>query len=205
MPSRNVDLREVVSNLLTENNTDFLRNALARVLHELMDAEISGVCNAEYGERYSSRLNSRNGGRERPLETRLGTIELASPKLRSGSYFPSFIEARRRWEQAFVNVVAEANIQGISTRKVEALVEAMGAKGMSKSEVSRMAAVLDEQVHGFRNRPLTGDYPYIWVDAIYLKVREGGHVVNRAVLVAFGVNREGQREVLGVSVANNEI
>ena len=126
-PGQNVDLREIVSNLLTENNGDFLRSALARVLHEVMNAEVAAQCNAAYGERTPGRTNSRNGTRERALETRLGTIELAIPKLRQGSYLPSFVEPRRRWEQAFVNVVAEAYVQGVSTRKVEELVEAMGA------------------------------------------------------------------------------
>ena len=204
-PGRDVDLRETVSNLLTENNADLLRGLLTRVLHDVMDAEVAANCNAAYGERSPSRTNSRNGTRERALETRLGTIDLAIPKLRHGSYLPSFVEPRRRWEQAFVNVVAEAYVQGVSTRKVEELVEAMGARGMSKSEVSRMAGVLDEQVRAFRERRLEGDFAYVWLDAMYVKVREAHRVVSKAILVAFGVNGDGQREVLGVAVANGEM
>lgn len=130
---------------------------------------------------------------------------MAIPKLRQGSYFPSFLEPRRRWEQAFVNVVSEAYVLGVSTRKVEALVEAMGAQGMSKSEVSRMAQVKGEQVSAFRNRPLTGSYPYVWLDAIYIKARDGGRVGSLAVLVAYAVNQEGGREVLGLEVAQSEM
>jgi transposase-like protein len=132
-------------------------------------------------------------------------VELEIPKLRTGSYLPPFVQPRRRWEQAFVNVVAEAYVMGVSTRKVESLVEAMGARGMSKSEVSRMAAVLDDQVKEFRTRPLEGEYPYVWLDGMYLKVREGGRIVSKAVLVAFGVNTDGQREVLGVQVTQGEM
>lgn len=204
MTNKNVDVRDLVSKALT-NDGDFLRNALREMLHEVMRSEVAALCNADHGERTADRLNSRNGTRERDFETRVGTIPLAIPRVRQGSYFPSFLEPRRRWEQAFVNVVAEAYVQGVSTRKVEELIEAMGAKGMSKSEVSRMAGVLDEQVAAFRERPLEGEFPYVWLDAMYLKVRDGKHVVSRAVLVAFGVNQDGYREVLGVGVANNEM
>jgi len=202
---QNVDLREIVGKLLTENNGDLLRGLLVRVLHDVMDAEVSAQCNAAYAERTPGRTNSRNGIRERALETRLGTVDLAIPKLRHGSYFPSFVEPRRRWEQAFVSVVAEAYVQGVSTRKVEELVEAMGARGMSKSEVSRMAGVLDDEVRVFRERPLEGEFPYVWLDAMYVKVREAHRVVSKAILLAFGVNTDGQREVLGVGVANGEM
>jgi putative transposase len=202
---RKVDLMSVMSNVLEGEHGDVLKAALSEMLHAVMDAQVSQLCGAEYGERSPERVNSRNGTRPRPLETRLGTVELEIPKLRTGSYLPPFVQPRRRWEQAFVNVVAEAYVMGVSTRKVESLVEAMGARGMSKSEVSRMAAVLDDQVKEFRSRPLEGEYPYVWLDGMYLKVREGGRIVSKAVLVAFGVNTDGQREVLGVQVTQGEM
>ena len=151
------------------------------------------------------RENSRNGYRERDWETRLGTVDLKIPKLRQGSYLPGFLEPRRAWERAFVNVVAEAYVSGVSTRKVEKLVEAMGAKGMSRSEVSRMAQVLDADVTIFRERPLVGPFRYIILDAMYPKVREGLRIVGLAVLVAIGVNQDGRREVLGIEVAEGEM
>jgi putative transposase len=200
-----VDLVTAMSNVLEGQHGDMLKNALGAFLHLLMDAQATEACGASYGERSSDRVNRRNGTRPRVLETRLGTVELQIPKLREGSYFPTFLEPRRRWERAFLTVVSEAYIGGVSTRKVESLVEAMGAHGMSKSEVSRMAAVLDEQVEAFRKRPLEGEFPYIWLDAMYLKVREGGRIVSKAVLVAFGVNGDGQREVLGVQVTQGEM
>jgi putative transposase len=182
-----------------------LKMALGSFLHALMEVQVTELCGAAYGERAPERQNSRNGTRPRLLETRLGTVELDIPKLREGSYFPPFLQPRRRWEQAFVNVVAEAYVAGVSTRKVEAVVEAMGAQGMSKSEVSRMAAVLDAEVGAFRERALEGEFPYVWLDALYLKVRESGRIVSKAVLVAFGVNGDGQREVLGVTVTQGEM
>lgn len=200
-----VDLVNAMSNILENQHGDMLRDALSTVLHALMDVQVSEVCGAGYGERSAERQNSRNGSRPRVLETRLGTVELDIPKLRQGSYFPPFLQPRRRWEQAFVNVVAEAYVAGVSTRKVEAVVESMGAQGMSKSEVSRMAAVLDEQVEAFRKRTLEGEFAYVWLDGMYLKVREGGRIVSKAVLVAFGVNSDGQREVLGVQVTQGEM
>jgi transposase-like protein len=195
-----------LGNALEETHGDVLREMLAETLATFMDAEANRLCGAAYGSRSSDRVNRRNGYRTRPLETRMGSLELRVPKLRQGSYLPSFVEPRRRWEKAFVNVVSEAYVQGVSTRSVESLVEAMGARGMSKSEVSRMASVLDEQVEEFRQRPL-GEraMPYVWFDALYVKVREGGRVVSRAVLVAIGVNEDGEREVLGVSVAEKEL
>src|SRR5690554_527270 len=134
MTMKNVELAELVSNILAHSHTDTLREMLSVFLHQLMEADVQKLCGANYGESSPNRVNSRNGFRERPLETRLGTIELAIPKLRRGSYFPPFLEPRRRWEKAFHNVVAEAYVHGVSTRRVEDLVEAMGAKGMSKSE-----------------------------------------------------------------------
>ena len=170
-----------------------------------MNAEVTSLCQAESGERSALRENSRNGYRDREWQTRLGSVDLEIPKLRKGSYFPCFLEPRRAWEHAFVNVVAEAYVCGISTRKVEKLIEAMGAKGMSKSEVSRMAKVLDADVASFRERALAGSFRYIYLDAMYPKVREGMRVVGVAVLVAIGVNQEGRREVLGLEVADGEM
>ena len=135
----------------------------------------------------------------------MGTAELRIPKLRTGSYLPSFLEPRRRWEQAFMSVISEAYVKGVSTRKVDDLVKAMGATGMSKSEVSRLCMTLDEEVEAFRRRKLDKEYPYLWLDAVYLKVRDGKHVVSKATLVAYGVSEFGEREVVGVEVADGEM
>lgn len=194
-----------LSKLIEETQGDLLKNLLLQMLVQVMEHEANAACGAAYGAREEGRVNQRNGYRERAFETRLGTLDLSIPKLRQGSYFPSFMTPRRRWEQAFVNVVSEAYVLGVSTRKVESLVEAMGAKGMSKSEVSRMAASLDEYVTEFRDRPLAASYPYLWLDAVYIKVRDGARTVSKAVLVAYGVSDEGQREVLGVEVAESEM
>ena len=182
-----------------------MRLLLKKALGEFMEIDATHLCQAEAGERSPLRENSRNGYRERDLETRLGTIDLQIPKLRKGSYLPGFLEPRKTWEQAFVNVVSEAYVSGVSTRKVEKLIEAMGAKGMSKSEVSRMAQSLDVEVAAFRVRPLQGPFRYIYLDAMYPKVREGLQVLGLAVLVAIGVNQEGRREVLGITVADGEM
>lgn len=205
MTEETVDLSAAMGNLLEQSHGDVLRSILAKALHQIMEAEVSALCGADYGERSSSRENQRNGYRQRPLETRVGHIELAVPKLRQGSYLPSFVQPRKRWEQAFVAVVAEAYVNGVSTRKVEELVEAMGAKGMSKSEVSRMAQSLDEQVEAFRTRRFDKAFPYVWFDALYIKVREAGRIVSRAVMVAIGINEEGDREILGLAVAQSEM
>jgi transposase-like protein len=194
-----------LSKALEEGSKDFLRMLLKKTLGELMDADVTSLCQAESGERSPLRENSRNGYRDRDFETRLGTVELKIPKTRQGSYFPSFLEPRRAWEQAFVNVVSEAYVAGVSTRKMEKLVEAMGAKGMSKSEVSRMAQHLDADVALFRGRRLVGSFRYIYLDAMYPKVREGCEVLGLAVLVAIGVNQDGRREVLGIDVADGEM
>jgi putative transposase len=168
---------------------DVLVEGLRWLLQELMDAEVSAQIGAGRYERSSERTTQRNGYRTRPWDTRLGTLELAIPKLRQGSYFPSWLEPRRRAEQALVAVVAEAYVQGVSTRKVEALVQSLGIGGLSKSEVSRLCAGLDEQARIFRTRPLDAVYPYLWVDARYEHVREDGRVVSMAVIVAYGVRR----------------
>lgn len=205
MSGENVDAMALLGNLLETSSPDALRAMLANVLAGVMSAEATSLCGAEYGSRSPERSNQRNGYRRRALETRLGTIDLEIPRLRRESYLPSFIEPRRRWERAFVNVVAEAYVHGVSTRKVEELVEAMGAKGMSKSEVSRMAKVLDAEVEAFRSRPLERAMPYVWLDAMYVKTREHGRIVSKAVFVAVGVSSSGEREVLGVDVARQEM
>lgn len=206
MNEEKVESMAELSNLLQVDTGEGLRGMLMMALRTFMEAEVSRLCGAEHGERSAERVNQRNGYRERTFETRMGTVELKVPRVRQGTYFPSFLEPRRRWERAFVNVVSEAYVKGVSTRSVEQLVEAMGAKGMSKSSVSRMAAVLDEEVESFRNRPLGEHaFPYVWFDALYVKVRENGRVVSRAVMVAIGVNEQGEREVLGVSVAEKEL
>lgn len=206
MTMTNVELLSELGNVLANDSTDTMRTMLQTMLQSVMEAEVSAKCGAAYGERSGERSNQRNGYRTRALETRVGSMDLQVPKMRKGSYFPSFLQPRRRWEQAFVNVVSEAYVQGVSTRSVEDLVEAMGAKGMSKSEVSRMAGVLDAQVAAFRSRSL-GEraMPYVWFDAMYIKVREDSRVVSRAVLIAIGVNEDGEREVLGVQVAEKEM
>lgn len=172
----------------------------------LMDAEVSSICGAEYRERSDERVNSRNGHRQRPWDTRVGTIDLEIPKLRQGSYYPAWLlEPRRRAEKALVCVVADAWLAGVSTRRVDKLVKALGIEGISRSQVSRMAKALDEMVEAFRNRPLTsGPYTYLWLDALTQKVREGGRVVNVSCVIAIAVNAEGHREVLGVDLVTTE-
>ena len=168
-----------------------------------MSAEADAICGAPYGARSEERVNARNGYRPREWDTRTGTMELAIPKLRSGSYFPSFLEPRRRSEQALVAVVQEAYVNGVSTRKVDRLVEQLGVR-MTKDQVSRLCRRLDEQVAAFRERPLEGAYPYLWLDAKQEKVREGAHVVSKAVVIAYGVHETGRREVIGLDVGEIE-
>jgi transposase-like protein len=188
-----------------EQAPDPLREALAEVIMLVMNAEADAMCGAGYGERSAERVNSRNGYRTRPWDTRVGTIALEIPKLRQGSYFPGWLlEPRRRAEQALVSVVVEAYVQGVSTRKVEDLVQSLGIERMSKSQVSELAKTLDDSVRNFRERPLDGKYRYIWLDAVIFKCREAGRVVNVAGLVAVGVNDEGRREVLGLDVVTSE-
>src|SRR3712207_1019437 len=187
-----------------EPEGDPLRELVRWAVQELMEAEVTAQIGAGRYERSEERTTQRNGSRPRSWDTRVGTLELQIPKLRTGSYFPSWLEPRRRAEQALVAVVAEAYVQGVSTRKVEALVQALGIAGISKSEVSRLAASLDEQVTAFRTRRLDAAYPYLWVDARYEHVREGGRVVSMAVIVAYGVRADGVREVLGLDIGLSE-
>ncbi len=183
---------------------DFLRELGQFVLQRLMELEAEGRCGAGLHERSAERVNRRNGYRERTLETRIGTMELRIPKLREGGYFPSFLEPRKASEQALVAVVQEAYLKGVSTRKVDDLVQALGMTGISKSQVSRLCGELDTRVQAFLERELSGRWPYLWLDATYLKARDGGRVLNKAAVIAVGVNAEGRREVLGLAVGPAE-
>src|SRR5579884_3051293 len=195
---------EVVSYFLEGEGVDYLRESLIWVCQQLMEAEVSELVGAARGERApEERLTHRNGYRPRTWSTRAGEIELAIPKIRRGSYFPSFLEPRKRSEQALVAVVQEAYVAGVSTRKVDQLVESLGLR-ISKSEVSRICQGLDEQVEAFRNRPLEGRYPYLWLDAKVEKVRDGGRVVPKALVLAYAVHESGYREVIGLDVGECE-
>lgn len=197
--------KELLSKLAEGKEFDFLREAMVGLLREFMEIEVEEKTGALLGERTSERLCQRNGYRERRLDTRVGSLSLPIPKLREGSYFPSFLEPRRRSEEALFAVICEAYVHGVSTRKVEDLVQAMGLEGISKSEVSRICARLDAQVEAFRGRPLVGRYPYLWLDATYEKVRDdSGRVVSMALVVAYGVAETGEREVLGLDVCRSE-
>jgi putative transposase len=190
---------------LASASPDVLREMIREFAQRMMDADVEVRCNAAYGEVTTDRVNSRNGYRRREWDTRAGTIELAIPKLRTGSYFPSFLEHRRRAERALASVVATSYLLGVSTRRVEKLAASLGVVGLSKSQVSAMAAELDELVEGFRNRPLdAGPYTFVWIDALTQKVREGGRTVNVHCLIATGVNAEGYREILGIDVTSSE-
>lgn len=200
MVNTNMDLMEWLRKQVEQADTDFLREAVSMMVGMLMDAEVSGICGADYMERSEKRTNSRNGYRNRQWDTRAGTVELSIPKLRTGSYFPDWLlEPRRRAEQALVSIVADCYLAGVSTRRVDKLVKTLGIEGISKSQVSRMAKSLDETVEAFRNRPLdSGPFTYLWLDAHVQKVRENGRVVNVACVTAIGVNADGTREVLGI-------
>lgn len=188
-----------------EDGSDVMRSMVQEFAERMMGAEADALCGAAYGERSAERINTRNGYRTRDWDTRVGTIDLAIPKLREGSYFPHWLlEPRRRAERALVSVVVEAYVQGVSTRKVEDLVASLGIERISKSQVSRLAKDLDDAVRAFRERPLTMRYRYVWLDALVFKCREAGRIVNVAALVAVGVNDEGRREVLGLDVVASE-
>jgi putative transposase len=201
-----VDPARLLQEHLADASPDLLREMIASFANAMMSAQADQLCGASYGERSTDRTNQRNGYRAREWDTRAGTVELAIPKLRQGSFFPDWLLThRRRAEQALVTVVATAYLLGVSTRRVERLAEQLGVKSLSRSQVSEMAAHLDAQVSAFRERPLdAGPYTFVWVDALTVKVREAGRVVNVHALVATGVNADGHREILGLDVASAE-
>jgi putative transposase len=186
------------------SDADMLREMIGFAAERLMALEVGALTGAGYGEKNPDRLAQRNGYRERDWHTRAGTVELRIPKLRKGSYFPGFLEPRRMAEKALTAVIQEAYVQGISTRSVDDLVKAMGMDGISKSQVSRLCSEIDEKVQGFLHRPLEGDWPYLWIDATYLKVRQNSHIVSVAAIIAVGVNSDGRREVLGLDIGASE-
>ena len=183
---------------------DLLREMIGFAAERLMVLEVEGLTGAAHGERSAERITHRNGYRDRVWETRAGTVALKIPKLRKGSYFPGFLEPRRMAEKALTAVIQEAYIQGVSTRSVDNLVQAMGMSGISKSQVSRLCGEIDGKIQGFLERPLEGEWPYLWLDATYLKVREAGRIVSVAVTVAVAVNDQGRREVLGMAIGASE-
>ncbi|MFI6400608.1 IS256 family transposase [Rhodococcus coprophilus] len=204
--AHNIDLRRLVEDRLTGASPDLLRELLSMFIDALMGAEADVLCGADYGQRSDERVNVRNGYRHRDFDTRVGTLDVAIPKLRQGSYFPDWLlQRRKRAERALTTVVATCYLLGVSTRRMEKLVDTLGITSLSKSQVSVMAKELDEQVEAFRNRPLdAGPYTFVAADALVLKVRENGRVVNVHTLVAVGVNADGYREILGVEVTSAE-
>ena len=185
-------------------DSDFLREMIGFSAQRLMELEVESLTGAPHGTRTPDRLTHRNGYRDRDWETRAGTVELRIPKLRKGSYFPGFLEPRRMAEKALTAVIQEAYVHGISTRSVDDLVQAMGMSGISKSQVSRLCVEIDDKVQTFLNRPLEADWPYVWLDATYVKVRQAGRIVSVAVIIAVGVNSGGRREVLGMDIGPSE-
>ena len=226
MTATNMDLRELLEKTA---DTDFLREMIGFTAQRLMELEVETLTGATHGSRNADRLTHRNGYRSREWDTRAGTVDLRIPKIRKGSYFPGFLEPRRmgeadqrfhraplggkvrRGEKALTAVIQEAYIQGVSTRSVDDLVQAMGMSGISKSQVSRLCGEIDERVNTFLNRPLEGEWPYLWLDATYVKVRQAGRIVSVAVIIAVGVNDDGRpstrgrgREILGMTVGASE-
>jgi putative transposase len=204
MAKGRMDLNEFVGKLLAEQDGDVLREGIRVLAQALMESEVAGLIGAERHERTNERAGYRNGYRLRTWDTRVGTIELAIPKIRPGSYFPSLLEPRRRAERALLAVVQEAYVHGVSTRKVDDLLKALGLDGMSKSEVSRICAELDAEVEAFRTRAIAGEHPYLWIDATYHKVRQDGRVQSMATVVAIGVTVDGERQILGVDAGPSE-
>ena len=198
------DMMHLQALLEKNSDTDFLRDMIAFAAQRLMNLEVGGLTGAGHGERSADRLNQRNGYRDRDWETRAGTVELRIPKLRKGSYFPGFLEPRRMAEKALTAVIQEAYVQGVSTRSVDDLVKAMGMSGISKSQVSRLCGEIDDKIKAFLERPLEGDWPYVWLDATYVKARRDGRIVSVAVIIAVGVNSDGRREVLGMTIGASE-
>ena len=205
MVKESMDLLELLRKRGLDGDVDFLREALRVLMDAIMDAEVSTRIGAEHGERSPDRLTHRNGYRSRAWDTRVGTMELRIPKLREGSYFPSLLEPRRRSEKALLAVIQQAYVEGVSTRRVDDLVKALGCEGISKSQVSRICGELDRVVDSFLDRPLDGGpYCYLWLDALSQKVREEGRIVNVSVAVATAVNTEGRREIIGMDVGTSE-
>ena len=198
------DMMTLRALLEKSSDADLLREMIGFTAERLMALEVEGLTGAGHGERSADRITHRNGYRDRSWETRAGTVELKIPKLRKGSYFPGFLEPRRMAEKALAAVIQEAYIQGVSTRSVDDLVQAMGMSGASKSQVSRLCGEIDDKVNGFLDRPLEGDWPYLWLDATYVKVRQTGRIVSVAVTVAVAVKDQGRREVLGVAIGASE-
>jgi transposase-like protein len=198
------DMMHLRAVLEKNSDADLLREMIGFAAHRLMELEVDGMTGAPHGERSPLRINSRNGYRDRDWETRAGTVELRIPKLRKGSYFPGFLEPRRMAEKALTAVIQEAYVQGVSTRSVDELVKALGMSGISKSQVSRLCAEIDDKIKTFLNRPLEGEWPYLWLDATYVKVRQNGRIVSVAVIIAVGVNADGRREVLGMTIGASE-
>ena len=198
------DMMTLRALLEKSSDADLLREMIGFTAERLMAVEVESLTGAAHGERSPDRLTHRNGYRERSWETRAGTVALKIPKLRKGSYFPGFLEPRRMAEKALTAVVQEAYIQGVSTRSVDDLVQAMGMSGISKSQVSRLCGEIDDKIQSFLDRPLEGDWPYLWLDATYLKVRQAGRIVSVAVTVAVAVNDRGRREVLGMAIGASE-
>jgi putative transposase len=201
MTDDRIALRELLEK---SSDTSFLREMVGFAAERLMALETEALCGAAVGERTPDRRNQRNGYRDRDWDTRAGTVELRIPKLRHGSYFPGFLDPRRMAEKALTAVIQEAYIQGISTRSVDDLVKALGMDGISKSQVSRLCGEIDARVQAFLTRPIEGDWPYMWLDATYVKVRRDHHIVSVAVIVAVGVNPDGRREVLGMTIGHSE-
>jgi transposase-like protein len=198
------DMMNLRTLLEKTSDADVVRELIGYAAQRLMELDVESLTGAAHGARDPDRLNHRNGYRDRMWETRAGTVELRIPKLRKGSYFPGFLEPRRMAEKALTAVIQEAYVQGISTRSVDDLVKALGMTGISKSQVSRLCTEIDEKVKAFLDRPLEGEWPYIWLDATYLKVRQNGRIVSVAVIIAVGVNGAGRREVLGLAIGPSE-
>ena len=199
-----MDMMSLRALLEKSSDTDLLREMIAFSAQRLMELEVAGVTGAGHGERSPDRITQRNGYRDRDWETRAGTVELRIPKLRRGSYFPGFLEPRRMAEKALTAVIQEAYVQGVSTRSVDELVKAMGMTGISKSQVSRLCGEIDGKIKAFLDRPLEGEWPYVWLDATYIKARRDGRIVSVAVIIAVGVNGDGRREVLGLAIGASE-